>query len=82
MKTVSLVKKIENAGFKVEVNGRTHTAKGDKYAVSFTDQDGSAICIHVCRHGDVSDSMTDYFAGFFVETAKRAVQCLQEKKAA
>lgn len=76
-----LVKAMKKAGFQVETkeySNNLQIVNGKKYCVSWYIQDDKAVCVNVARHGDESDAMVDYHAGFFVNTIKYAVQCALE----
>lgn len=81
MKTASVLKAIKKAGFTPVQDGNQFMAVGEKYHISFFDQNGSAVCLHACRNNEKSDSMTDYHAGFFPKTISFAIECLKEKAA-
>lgn len=77
-----LVKAMNKAGLTVqtkEYSNNLQIVNGPKYCVSWYIQDNEARCVNVARHGDESDAMVDYHAGFFVNTIKSAVQWALEK---
>ena len=48
--------------------------EGSNQTISFwTNSDDSISSPHICRDGDVSDSMTDYFAGYHVDNITQAL---------
>ena len=55
--------------------------EGAEYYCTFWDdgQDGQASCVHLCRNGDKSDSMIDYFPGFYPDRLKTVVEYLCKK---
>lgn len=79
MKTKSLISAIKKTGLNLkEDHNRQKFVNGPKYVLSFYDQNGGATCVHLRRHNDHSDLMTDYHAGFFSNTIKYAIQKLTE----
>ena len=51
--------------------------EGSNQTISFwTNSDGSISSPHIVRDGDVSDSMTDYFAGYHVDNITQALNTL------
>jgi len=88
MKKAAAIKKIRNRAKlvdrKVEVKDIDHHGNGSSkvYArfegsnqtISFwVNSDDSISSPHICRDGDVSDSMTDYFAGYHVDNITQAL---------
>jgi hypothetical protein len=88
MKKSAAIKKIRNRAKivdrKVEVKDIDHHGNGSSkvYArfegsnqtISFwVNSDDSIGSPHICRDGDVSDSMTDYFAGYHVDNITQAL---------
>jgi hypothetical protein len=48
--------------------------EGSNHTISFwVNRDDSMGAPHICRDGDVSDSMTDYFAGYHVDNITQAL---------
>jgi hypothetical protein len=48
--------------------------EGSNQTISFwVNRDDSINSPHICRDGDVSDSMTDYFAGYHVDNITQAL---------
>ena len=79
MKTLNAIKKmnalgpvtITKCGAKMETNGRVIT-------ISHNSGSDEIHTIHVRRVNDISDSMTDYFAGWFPSNMKRALAYMVE----
>lgn len=84
MKTKSLISQMEKAGFNVivpsndQTRNREYSVSTPKYYISWYNQNENVICLHVSRHNDISDPMTDYHAGFFVRTIKSAIKYAKE----
>lgn len=79
MTTKALVKAIEKKGVKVTTeDGHRYYAASEKRSITFYNQAGSAICVNVKRHNDISDPNSDYFAGSYYDTIKGAVSRLIE----
>ena len=49
----------------------------NKYYGSFYKQGDRAICVSVCRKGDSSDAMTDYFPQRYCDSIKEFINCIQ-----
>lgn len=80
MKTKTLINAINKTGLKIQTGyNNQQYVNGPKYCLSFYVQEDQAVCVHIARHGDESDSMRDYHAGFFVRTIKGAIEYLLEK---
>ena len=51
--------------------------EGSNQTISFwVNRDDSISSPHICRDGDVSDSMTDYFAGYHVDNITQALNAV------
>ena len=81
MTTKKAEKKLEKlTGKKVTVqNGRRSVRLNNGYIISFSNngketETSEAVCFHTRRETDVSDSMTDYFAGTFHDNLTQAVK--------
>ena len=75
MKNKTLTNALNKAGLNVIAieEGRQYKAiKGDKF-VSWIVQNDSALCVNCGRLSDPSDSMIDYFPGFYAHSIKQAV---------
>lgn len=75
MKVLNALKKIEKHT-KVEKQDNQYRAVKNGYEISFYDNGGmgEVTCIKIRRTNDVSDSMTDYFAGSFCDTITEAIK--------
>jgi hypothetical protein len=85
MKVQNAVKKLEKAGFKVEVSGTHYHASKEntQYVIEFIKNGGDseeAICINVRRTNDNHNSMIDYFAGIWCDNISQAIRVLQQIK--
>lgn len=81
MKQKSLVSQLEKAGLKVETEDNHFfccVSKNNKRILEWYEQEGFAICLVIRRHNDISDSITDYSAGYGVSTIKHALKRLLE----
>lgn len=79
MKTSTLLKKIQKAGFKAEIKQDSHRqyiAQNGRNIITFYSQDDEAICLHCGYEGQEADSMTDYFPGTFAKNGKQLVTFL------
>jgi hypothetical protein len=78
MTTTNAAKKLTKAGFTVsEIKGSfqaSHPATA--YIIEYIRNGGSdnIICINVRRANDKDDSMTDYFAGTWVDNITQAIR--------
>ncbi len=82
MKHESLVRKLTKAGYTIiQCNHRSDRfyVKSPTRIVAWWKQDDSAICVQSRRPDDENDSQSDYSAGYFCDTIKRAVESLSEK---
>jgi hypothetical protein len=87
MKNQRLINAISKAGFEVKKSQDSMTilyiaSNGDLFVswwVSIASTDGRAQCVHCGRFSDPSDSMIDYFPGYFARTIKSAVNHLINK---
>ena len=92
MKSENLIKKLEKEGFKVidfsrEIRGfitnqkaliKEYAAKGVKYGVHWYDQEGKAVCVHIKKLEDETDSQRDHFPGWFCDTIKEVINDLKK----
>ncbi len=81
MKHKSLVKALEKAGIKVEKCKHTDNGfrvqKGENILTWRENlRDGDADCVHESTSREKTDSMTDYFPGYFSRTLKSAINHL------
>ena len=75
MLTKSILNALKKMNVRVE-RGRNgqYSATGNKYIVTWYDQEGNANCVNVRRHNDHHDSQSDYCAGFFADTLKLIIR--------
>ena len=79
MKTKSLINALKKANLKIESNDNGQSwVKANGRVLSWYDQDGRVICLHCRRENDHTDLMTDYHAGFYVSTIKRALEYVSQ----
>lgn len=79
MKTNSLVKALNKAGYPVEVCKDVHKntcyyCETQHRILSWYDQEGTAICVRSRSPSQVDDWQSDYVAGFYCDTIKEAVR--------
>ena len=74
MTTQNAIKAMVKAGLKITQSGNRYFGDAPEQTISFIDQQGSAICLKVTAHGDVSDSQSDYSAGSYASSMKQALQ--------
>jgi hypothetical protein len=78
----SLVNKLNKAGFKIEDNGRSFYvySKNNKQVLEWhTQKSGEkldVVCLKYRSVNDRNDIMTDYHAGFYVDSIKWAMDLI------
>lgn len=82
MKITNLIKRLEKAGMKIEQNSNgQYYCQSSTRVCSFYKNGGDsdqAICVNIRRINDHHDYMSDYHAGFFVDTIKDAIKYLTQ----
>ncbi len=76
MKSERLKKEVSKHA-EVVFNGKQYFATNLGHEMSWYDQDGSVICLKVRRLGDKDDWQSDYSAGCFYKTIKRAINAFK-----
>ncbi len=75
MKTKTTLKRLEKYGKVEKNNNGQYYIFSDTHVLSFYDQGGEVVCLHVKGKEDETDSMTDYFPGFFPKSLRYAIEC-------
>ena len=82
MKHSSLLKALDK--IKAEVKQKSistaYYADNENKEISWYNQDGHVICLHVVRLTDHADPMTDYFPGSFYHTIKSAIEAFNGQR--
>jgi hypothetical protein len=86
MKIKTLINALSKAGLKVDKIAHSNTrskyiCKNQKHVLSWYDDSyfpDDATCVHIARHDDEDDLMTDYFAGSFYKTIKSVIKSMTE----
>lgn len=80
MKIKSLKQALKRAGLseKILLNSQQHYINMNGRVLSWYEQDEYVQCLHCRREDDHTDLHTDYFAGFFPRTLKRAIAYITE----
>lgn len=74
------VSKVKKTGLSINHghSERCFYVNGPKNVLSWYVQGDKAVCIHIAQHGDKSDAMRDYHAGFFPGSVQAAINYLLE----
>ena len=75
----SIVNKVKKIGLTIQGPNRNgqYWIEANGRIASWYLQDGKATSFHCHRVDDISDSMTDYSAGYFVHTIKAMIRSLE-----
>lgn len=81
MKIKSLESALKKAGYEIKEdkfwkNNTQYFVKSSSHVLSWYTQGDEVSSLHIRRHDDHSDIMTDYFAGWFPKTIKSALSGL------
>ena len=83
----SLVKALEKRGHTIEItcdhpSRGSYLCNGPKNKLTWLVQAeyGLAICVHIMGHGEESNPYSDYFPGYFCDTIKETIRCLEQER--